>query len=192
MSLFRTPNAHAGALEHSSCLQSAAASPMLSFRGSPVQSWSRIWHCKFFCNRTSGVLHAGDGVLKEFGFNPGRFFLDACAVWLLAAAFAALTYYSLATAGLGSHSSLMLWWRQWLGQVHDNGLSGRRLIKMAATACGGACTVPLSCVVQSHSKVLVQCWGRFSSAGPRREVSDQACWCCYCVCGRSHTGSAIS
>ena len=71
------------------------------------------------------MWHAGDGVLKEFGFNPGRFFLDACAVWLLAAAFAALTYYSLATAGLGSHSGLMLWWRQWLGQVHDDGLSGR-------------------------------------------------------------------
>ena len=63
-------------------------------------------------------------MLKEFGFNSGRFFFDACMVWLLAAAFAALTYYSLATAGLGSHSALMLWWRQWMGEISDDGQPG--------------------------------------------------------------------
>ena len=100
-----------------------AAAPQLG-------SSRRSWHCMVFCKWRFSVLHAGDGVLKEFGFSPGRFFLDACAVWLLAAAFAALTYYSLATAGLGSHSGLMLWWRQWLGEVHDDGLSGRLLTKL--------------------------------------------------------------
>lgn len=108
----------------SNWLQSVAASQLPPSGRRPVQSSSRLGQCKVVCSCSPGVLHAGEGVLKEFGFNPGRFFLDACAVWLLAAAFAALTYYSLATAGLGSHSGLMLWWRQWLGQVHDDGSSG--------------------------------------------------------------------
>ena len=131
-------------------------------------------------------------MLKEFGFNPGRFFLDACAVWLLAAAFAALTYYSLATAGLGSHSGLMLWWRQWLGQVHDDGLSGRPSTKLLPQHCGVARTfartVPLRCLSNLFSKWL----GQIGCGGPASRALDQSCRYCCCVCECSHTGPAMS
>ncbi|KAL3154966.1 hypothetical protein ABBQ38_011494 [Trebouxia sp. C0009 RCD-2024] len=42
---------------------------------------------------------SGDGVLREFGFVPGRGWLDAAMVWLLVACFGTLTYFFLATAG---------------------------------------------------------------------------------------------
>jgi len=41
---------------------------------------------------------SGDGVLKEFGFVPGRGLMDAAMVWLLVACFGMLTYF-LETAG---------------------------------------------------------------------------------------------
>ena len=42
---------------------------------------------------------SGDGVLKEFGFVPGRGLVDAAMVWLLVACFGMLTYFFLETAG---------------------------------------------------------------------------------------------
>jgi len=42
---------------------------------------------------------SGDGVLKEFGFVPGRGLMDAAMVWLLVACFGMLTYFFLETAG---------------------------------------------------------------------------------------------
>lgn len=42
---------------------------------------------------------SGDGVLREFGFVPGRGWLDAVMVWVLIACFGTLTYFFLATAG---------------------------------------------------------------------------------------------
>lgn len=42
---------------------------------------------------------SGDGVLREFGFVPGRGWLDAAMVWVLVACFGTLTYFFLATAG---------------------------------------------------------------------------------------------
>ncbi len=49
---------------------------------------------------------SGDGVLKEFGFVPGRAWLDAATVWLLVACFGALTYFFLETAGRTGQQSL--------------------------------------------------------------------------------------
>lgn len=49
---------------------------------------------------------SGDGVLKEFGFVPGRGWLDAAMVWLLVACFGALTYCFLETAGRTGQQSL--------------------------------------------------------------------------------------
>ena len=42
---------------------------------------------------------SGDGVLREFGFVPGRGLVDAAMVWLLVACFGLLTYFFLETAG---------------------------------------------------------------------------------------------
>ena len=44
---------------------------------------------------------SGDGVLREFGFTPGRALFDSTMVWLLVALFGTLTYFFLETAGRG-------------------------------------------------------------------------------------------
>ncbi|KAL0042544.1 hypothetical protein WJX79_003095 [Trebouxia sp. C0005] len=49
---------------------------------------------------------SGDGVLKEFGFVPGRGLMDAAMVWLLVACFGMLTYFFLETAGRTGQQSL--------------------------------------------------------------------------------------
>lgn len=51
---------------------------------------------------------SGDGVLREFGFTPGRALVDSMFVWLLVACFGTLTYFFLETAGKGS-SGPSLW-----------------------------------------------------------------------------------
>ena len=49
---------------------------------------------------------SGDGVLREFGFVPGRGWLDAAMVWVLVACFGSLTYLFLETAGRTGQQSL--------------------------------------------------------------------------------------
>lgn len=49
---------------------------------------------------------SGDGVLREFGFVPGRGWLDAAMVWVLIACFGSLTYLFLEKAGRSGQQSL--------------------------------------------------------------------------------------
>ena len=72
---------------------------------------------------------SGDGVLKEFGFHPNGFFADALMVWLLAAAFALLTYWSLERAGrmhtkAGVIHHLSLWAQRQQRQIKQKLQSG--------------------------------------------------------------------
>lgn len=53
---------------------------------------------------------SGDGVLKEFGFVPGRGLMDAAMVWLLLACFGMLTYFFLETAGRQVSRELLVGW----------------------------------------------------------------------------------
>lgn len=60
---------------------------------------------------------SGDGVLREFGFVPGRGWLDAAMVWLLVACFGSLTYLFLETAGRSGQQSLSGILLAWLQSV---------------------------------------------------------------------------
>ena len=60
---------------------------------------------------------SGDGVLREFGFKPGRGWLDAAMVWLLVACFGTLTYFFLDTAGRTGQQSLWGIWTAWVQSV---------------------------------------------------------------------------
>ena len=126
---------------------------------------------------------SGDGVLREFGFVPGRGWLDAAMVWVLVACFGSLTYLFLETAGRTGQQSLwgiLMAWLQSLrkrrrvssGLASDSPLAGVSQ-ELAGAGWIHAMHAMHAVLTQQSPGVLIDFDGRIESSDLQAPVKAQ-------------------
>lgn len=104
---------------------------------------------------------SGDGVLREFGFVPGRGWLDAAMVWVLVVCFGTLTYFFLETAGRTGQQGLWGIAMAWLQSLRkrrrasSSGLASESpLAGVSQELAGAQPLLCMLCMLISNSRFL--------------------------------------